>query len=77
MAKFNYLIQRHVGGPDGANANCFGMGAEWRDCGTGDVHHADRFGNTGYGSLTEARADLAAVRKRNPEYTYRLIQICD
>jgi hypothetical protein len=76
MARHNFLLQRHVQGPDGRDANCPGKGAEWRDTGTG-MHrgHRDSYGNTGYGKLSEARADARRMRKLYPETAYRIIQI--
>lgn len=75
MARHNYLIQRHVAGPDGADANCPGKGAEWRDCGNLEANHADAFGNTGIHTHASAVRQIASLREGFPEDTYRIIQI--
>jgi len=76
MARHNFLIQLHMRGPDGANANVTGAGAEWRDCGTGYDHpDPDAFGNIGYSDLALARASIEKQRTSYPENAYRLIQI--
>jgi ribulose bisphosphate carboxylase small subunit len=76
MARHNFLIQRHVQGPDGSNANVSGKGAEWRDLGTGYTRSApDAFGNTGYSNREQALEALADCRRNYPKEAYRVIQI--
>lgn len=76
MARHNYLIQKHVGGPDGSDANCRGNGAEWRDLGTGTIGGSrDAFGNIGFGTLEEARQSLADHLRQYPTPPCRIIQI--
>lgn len=75
MARHNFLIQRHISGPDGADANCEGKCAGWIDCGTRSRQHSDEFGNTGFANVEDARADIADLRKHNPQHSYRIIQI--
>lgn len=76
MARHNYLIQKHIYGPDGSDVNCSGDGAAWRDLGTGDEWFSlDEFGNSGFGSLAEARESMEAHLRRYPTPPCRIIQI--
>lgn len=76
MARHNFLIQRHINGPDGSNANCPGNCAEWRDLGTGHYTASrDAFGNAGFGTLEEARASLESYLRDYPTTPCRIIQI--
>lgn len=76
MARHNFLIQKHINGPDGSDANCTGQGAEWRDLGTGSYAGSrDAFGNIGFGTLEEARESLASHLSLYPTPPCRIIQI--
>lgn len=76
MARHNYLIQKHVNGPDGSDANCAGDGAEWRDLGTGTYAGSkDQFGNVGFATLADAKQSLADHLSRYPTPPCRIIQI--
>lgn len=78
MARHNILIQRHVAGPDGADANVPGKCAKWSDCGTSDYKAKDRHGNTGFGdNIKEARRQVQCLRVDHPREVYRLVQIID
>lgn len=75
MARYNYLIQRHISGDNNGNPSA-GVNVDWRDAGPfNGIHTRDSYGNMGYSTRKEARSAATAARKAFPDNTYRIIQI--